>query len=198
MEIECIDALPLVPAYLDGELSEARAGLLRKHLLGCHACRGAAQGGKTLERWFAPRAEAGADPRSEFFVAVPSGFAARVARRALAGDSGEREYRLPRAKYDNVLPFVLRATALAAGLLFVLAVGLQMQSRPESTNLSAESVVQPVDRIVEQFDQLNNGGVATPASNLQGPTLQALRGKANSDKSASDDNSRAGRRSKQQ
>jgi hypothetical protein len=198
MEFECNDALPLVPAYLDGELSEARAGLLRKHLLGCHACRGTAQSGKTLQRWFAPRAEASADPRSAFFVAVPSGFAARVARRALAGDSGEREYRLPRAKSDNLLPFVLRATAIAAGLLFALAVGLQMQSRPETTHLSAESVAPPVEHIVEQFDQLNGAGVVAPDANAQGPALQVLPVNAARDASTADDARRGARRSKQQ
>lgn len=198
MEIECIDALPLVPAYLDGELSEARAGLLRKHLLGCHTCRGAAQGGKTLERWFAPLAEASSDPRSEFTVAVPSGFAARVARRALAGDSGERDYRLPRAKSDNVLPFVLRVTALAAGLLFALAVGLQMQSRPEATHLSAESVVAPVEHIVEQFDQLNNAGLVAPAADAGGPALRVVPADATRPTATPDDARRSGRRSKQQ
>ena len=197
MEMECIDALPLVPAYLDGELSEARAGLLRKHLLGCHACRGAAQHGKTLERWFAPLAEASTDPRSEFAVAVPSGFAARVARRAFAGDSGERDYRLPRAKSDNVLPFVLRVTALAAGLLFALAVGLQMQSRPEATHLSAESAVPPVERIVEQFDQLNSGVIA-PAADPQGPALQVLPANGARPAATPDDARRNGRRSKGQ
>jgi hypothetical protein len=162
----CKDALPLVPAYLDGELGEARAGLLRKHLLECQPCRASAQDGKALKRWFTPLAEASGDPRSAEYVAVPNGFAARIARRALAGDTGEREVLIPsmppRAaafrSQGDVLPFVLKVTALAAGLLFALAVGMRMQTRPDLNRLSAnDRTLVPVERVIEQLDQLNRG-----------------------------------------
>jgi anti-sigma factor RsiW len=87
MDFTCQDALPLVPSYLDGELSQARAGLLRKHLLDCQACRASAQDSKSISRWFVQPA------RAEF--AAPSGFAARVSRRAFAGDTGSLEVALP-------------------------------------------------------------------------------------------------------
>ena len=70
--MQCTDASRLISSYLDGELSEAQAAPLRKHLLACQRCRAEAQGEKNLKRWFVT-----ADP-----VAVPEGFAARVARRA--------------------------------------------------------------------------------------------------------------------
>lgn len=188
MDMECKDALPLVPAYLDGEVTETRAGLLRKHLLGCHSCRTSAQDGKTLKRWFGPLAEASRDPRSSFAVEVPSGFAARVARRAAAGDSGERVDRSPR-KQDNVLPFVLRVTALAAGLLFVLAIGLRMQTRPEVKNLSADSTLTPVERLVEQFDQLNGTAVLPRGAFAPGVDSRNVPG----DRAPRDESRRAGR-----
>ena len=50
--MECIEARPLIPSYLDGELSEAQARPLRKHLLDCPECRSGAQGEKNLKRWF--------------------------------------------------------------------------------------------------------------------------------------------------
>ena len=159
----CNDALPLVPAYLDGELGEASAGLLRKHLLECQACRASAQDGKALKRWFAPLAEASADSRSDSSAAVPNGFAARIARRAFAGDTGERDgyeltpvrARAHRAQSD-ILPFVLRLTALAAAVLFALAIAMRMQTRPDLNRLSADdSTLVPVERVVDQLEQLN-------------------------------------------
>ena len=59
MTMTCNEALPLVWSYLDGELSEAQAAPLRKHLLECNGCRNSAQHGKTLKRWFV-RSEADA------------------------------------------------------------------------------------------------------------------------------------------
>ena len=79
MKPTCDDARALVPSYLDGELSEAQASPLRAHLLDCPACRGVAKEGKALRRWFE------FEPAP---VSVPAGFAARVARRAFAGDPG--------------------------------------------------------------------------------------------------------------
>src|SRR5262245_16363421 len=81
--ILCTDARPLIPAWADGELSEAQAAPLRAHLLGCRDCRGSTQDLRALHLWF----DAGAVDGSSL---VPPGFAARVARRAFAGDRGER------------------------------------------------------------------------------------------------------------
>lgn len=162
--MNCENAVPLVPAYLDGELGEARASLLRKHLLECQPCRASAQDGKALKRWFAPLAQASRDVSPEFNSGVPNGFAARIARRAFAGDTGERGRMQPtlvrpglfQSDGSDLLPFVLRATALAAGLLFVLAIGMRMRTRPELNRLSADdNTPAPIERVIEELDQLN-------------------------------------------
>ena len=133
MKITCDDALPLVPSYLDGELSEAQAAPLRTHLLDCPGCRESAKQGKVLQRWFE------AEPPS---VPVPAGFAARVARRAFAGDPG---LLVPEPARDpagrgrrSLLPFLLVATAVAAALLFALAVALKRESLPHASSLDAQ------------------------------------------------------------
>jgi len=132
MKISCDDARPLVPSYLDGELSEAQASPLRTHLLDCPACREVAKEGKSLQRWFE------SEPES---IAVPTGFAARVARRAFAGDPGllvpEPSSSPAGRPRRTLLPFLLVATAVAAALLFVLAVAIQRESLPRSNNLEA-------------------------------------------------------------
>ena len=60
---DCKQQQTLIPSYLDGELSEAQAAPLRRHLLACQDCRNAAQGERSLKAWF--QAEAG--------VTVPDG-----------------------------------------------------------------------------------------------------------------------------
>jgi anti-sigma factor RsiW len=126
----CDDARLLVPSYLDGELSEAQASPLRAHLLDCPACREEAKQGKALKRWFVP------DPTP---IDVPAGFAARVARRALAGDPGllVPEPPAPRGARP-ILPFLLVATAVAAAVLLVLALAIQRESLPRSNRLEAQ------------------------------------------------------------
>jgi anti-sigma factor RsiW len=146
--MHCNDARPLVPAYVDGELSEAQAGLLRKHLLGCQPCRGRAQEDKALKRWFEPQAAA----------AVPPGFAARVARRAFAGDTGEGRPAEPaaEARGGKLLPFVLRLTAVAAALLLMLSIAVRMQGLPSGSNLRADDRAPvPVEEILQELDRLN-------------------------------------------
>lgn len=129
MKISCDAARPLVPSYLDGELSEAQASPLRTHLLDCPACREVAKEGKSLQRWF----ELDSEP-----IAVPSGFAARVARRAFAGDPGLLVPEPPALRPRRpLLPFLLVATAVAAALLFVLAVAIQRESLPQADGLDA-------------------------------------------------------------
>ncbi len=188
MEMTCNDAWPLVDAYLDGELSETRASLLRKHLLDCHACRNGAQGGRNLKRWFGAARE-----EHELFAtstagAVPSGFAARVARRAFAGDLGQEvgqdvghwatsNGRLlgtsssPRASKDKaVLSFVLAATAIAAGLALLLALGARLNGRAVGSSMSADDRAPvPVKQVVEELERLNSNAGATPAAATANP-----------------------------
>jgi anti-sigma factor RsiW len=128
----CDDARVLVPSYLDGELSEAQASPLRAHLLACPACREVAKEGKTLKRWFAAPPER---------VRVPDGFAARVARRAFAGDPGLLVPEAGPARQRPLLPFLLLATAVAAAVLLVLAVAIQRESLPESNRLEAQPLM---------------------------------------------------------
>jgi len=115
--MECQNARSMIPSYCDGELSEAQAGPLRQHLLDCQPCRGSAQDLKNLKRWFAAPA----------IVAVPDGFAARVARRAFQGDTGELVADASGAAVEQdggrLLRFVLACTAVAAAVLLVLAIG---------------------------------------------------------------------------
>jgi anti-sigma factor RsiW len=129
----CDDARVLVPSDLDGELSEAQASPLRAHLLACPACREVAKEGKTLKRWFAAPPER---------VRVPDGFAARIARRAFAGDPG---LLVPEpagsARQRPLLPFLLLATAGAAAILLVLAVAIQRESLPQSNRLEAQPLM---------------------------------------------------------
>jgi anti-sigma factor RsiW len=133
MKVTCNEAPELVPRYLDGELSESLASPLRAHLLDCQACREVAMEGRALERWF----EAGAPE----LVAVPAGFAARVARRAFAGDPGLLVPVEPPslARRRPLLPVLLLASAVAAVLLFVLALAIQRESLPSSNGLDAQS-----------------------------------------------------------
>jgi anti-sigma factor RsiW len=157
--MECSDARPLVPAYLDGEITEARAAPLRRHLLECQSCRGSLQEGRALQRWFGALREASADARSPFAAPVPAGFAARVARRAFAGDEGRREIEpalRPGAGGGRLLAFVLNATAIAAALLLVLAIAVARNARPSGGRLSADDrTIVPLDQLVEDLDRLD-------------------------------------------
>ena len=76
--IQCEVVRALVPTYVDGEVSETVASTIRRHLIDCPACRAVAQEEQSLRQWFVAGPE----------VEVPDGFAARVARRAFAGDVG--------------------------------------------------------------------------------------------------------------
>ena len=138
MKLSCDDSRSLVPGYLDGELTEEQAAPLRAHLFDCPGCREVAKQGKTLARWFAP---------GVLDVAVPEGFAVRVARRALAGDPGLPDQLQPaslagsrsRGRSGSLLPFLLTASAVAASLLFALAVALQSQTLPAENGLDAST-----------------------------------------------------------
>lgn len=137
MNLTCESARPLVPSYVDGQLSELQASPLRAHLLACPACRASTQEEKTLKRWFDFEPER---------VAVPGGFAARVARRALAGDPGLILPEPPPVAMRprrTLLPVLLVATAAAAALLFLLAAAIQRQSLPMSDGLRADTKTEP-------------------------------------------------------
>jgi anti-sigma factor RsiW len=126
----CDDARVLVPSYLDGELSEAQASPLRVHLMACPACREVAKEGKVLKRWFVAPVDR---------VSVPDGFAARVARRAFAGDPGLLVPEPSQRRVERpLLPFLLLATAVAAAVLFLLALAIQRESLPQSNRLEAQ------------------------------------------------------------
>ena len=152
--MNCQDARPLIPGYLDAELSEAQAGPLRKHLLGCAECRSSAQDGKALKDWFVDEAP----------VAAPDGFAARIARRAFAGDQGgstvEPQHSLRAVGAEGsgegegrILSFVLQLTAAAAALLLALSIGARAIELPNSRELHADDASK--DWVVQQLEELN-------------------------------------------
>jgi predicted anti-sigma-YlaC factor YlaD len=156
--MECQNARSMIPSYLDGELSEAQAGPLRQHLLGCQPCRGSAQDLKNVKRWFAPSAGA----------LVPRGFAARVARRAFQGDTGEVLTGASALRADEdrgrLLRFVLACTAAAAVVLLVLSIGVRQIGLPRSNQMKADDRAVPqLDRALEELDRLNRAEKAPHA-----------------------------------
>jgi predicted anti-sigma-YlaC factor YlaD len=156
--MECQNARSMIPSYCDGELTQAQAGPLRQHLLGCQPCRGSAQDLKNLKRWFAP---AGA-------AVVPAGFAARVARRALQGDTGELVPGgvAPRADEERgrLLRFVLACTAAAAVVLLLLAIGVRQVNLPRTDRLQAAGPPPQLERALEELDRLNRAEKAPQAA----------------------------------
>jgi anti-sigma factor RsiW len=143
-DFTCNDARPLVPLYLDGELTADRASPLRRHLMECSSCRTATQVHKAQQGWFVPTPE----------IKVPTGFASRVARRAFQGDTGEQP--LPDAVLAPVLPFVLKMTAAAAGLLLVLSGVLRSVDVPTGGELRADDASTiTLDDALERLESLN-------------------------------------------
>lgn len=151
--MECKNARHLIPSYLDGELTEAQAGPLRKHLLDCQPCRGSAQGEKNMKRWFV-------DPEP---VAIPRDFSSRVARRAFAGDTGEGyattgALRAVANDEDANLRFVLRITAVAAAVLIFLSLALSRINLPSESRLMADDRQEvSLDRALDELDHLDRG-----------------------------------------
>lgn len=152
----CTDARPLVMSYLDGELSEAQAAPLRKHLLECQPCRASAQDLKNLKRWFQP-----GEP-----VAIPKDFASRVARRAFQGDRGETPVSVPvhtevaprtlaPAHDGRTLRFVYALTAIAAGIVFCIAVAVRGLQLPSGDDMKAGEPKQPIEKTIDELRQLN-------------------------------------------
>ncbi|MCP3919509.1 MAG: zf-HC2 domain-containing protein [bacterium] len=158
--MDCNRMRPLVPPYLDGELTEERAAPLRQHLLECSRCRNFAQSETALKSWFV-------DPGP---VAVPAGFAARVARHAFSGEgppgvspspSTERETAFTggadaAAKRPDapLMHFLLQATAIAAALLIALSIGMHRANVPEISNLRANDS-ESLERVLEELDEMN-------------------------------------------
>jgi hypothetical protein len=158
--MKCQQAQPLIPSYLDGELSEAQAGPFRKHLLDCQPCRASAQGDKNMKRWFV-------DDES---MEIPRDFASRVARRAFAGDRGEqrRFESLPRTDFarapaaaagvrgESGLRFVLQLTSLAAAALILVSLAIGSLKLPSGNKMQADSTREvKLDRAIEELDRLN-------------------------------------------
>ena len=144
----CADARPLVSAYLDDELSADRASPLRQHLIECAECRSATQGHKAQRLWF----------QSTPDVAVPAGFASRVARRAFQGDQGEVPVLVSEHAQAPapVLPFVLRMTAAAALLLLVISVALRSVEIPTGGNLRADdAATMTLEAAIERLERLD-------------------------------------------
>ena len=165
--MRCDEAEALIPSYLDGELQESQAAPLRRHLLDCQSCRAGAQREKNLKRWF----------QRDEHAAIPQGFAARIARRALAGDTGQPEIEIVpaapaaairghhgtattdvvRTHEDPILRFVLQATAAAALVVLALSFALRSQSLPSGTSLRAADGRGEisVEQALERLDELN-------------------------------------------
>ena len=172
--MRCDQAQALIPSYLDGELQEAQAAPLRKHLLDCQGCRGGAQAGKNLKRWFEPGVAG----------AIPQGFASRVARRAFAGDTGEPEIELlparspsvsapaatirpaARGSEDPIYRFVLQATAAAALVVLALSLALRSQTLPSGSRMRADDVrgQVTVEQALERLDRMNDAEEASKTS----------------------------------
>jgi len=174
MTNQCEDARPLIPSYLDGELSEAQAAPLRKHLLACQPCRASAQDEKSLKRWFVEPAQ----------VPVPAGFASRVARRAFAGDLGADSGTLvpaapPAGAIKNepngkLLHFVLQMTAVAAVLLVFLSVAIGNLRLPDGRDVRATNEQElSLDEALNELERLNREEPATGAPGSEAPTPEA-------------------------
>ena len=147
--MNCKHARPLVPLYVDGELTSVQRAELRPHLLSCPACRSLAQAEQSLHAWFVPTDE----------VPVPTGFAAHVARRAVAGDTGSKRPFAPVESPDHehsepILQFVLHALAVAAIALVVASIAMRRLDQPAAEELKAHES-QALDASLFALDQIN-------------------------------------------
>jgi anti-sigma factor RsiW len=150
--MKCQDARTLIGSYVDGELSNEQGAPLREHLLGCPGCRELAKQGKARKRWFALPAA----------VAVPAGFAAHVARRAVAGDRGSDSDENLRdavivpaaARSSAILPFLLKMATVAAVLLLCLALAIQKSRLPATDRLQADAYQPPWEREPHSAEEL--------------------------------------------
>lgn len=158
---KCTEQTALVPGYLDGELSEAQAAPLRRHLLSCPSCRRGATDLTNLKRW----AHA-AIPTDQ--LEIPAGFAARVAQAAFHGGhtqgqaspqqsapaTAEAQIPLDRPE-TSIQSFVLGLTTIAAALLISLSFFLGVQDQPRGSNLSAQPMPDLLPEVLRELDELN-------------------------------------------
>ena len=168
--IQCEVVLALVPTFVDDEVTDGVGGTVRRHLMDCPACRTAVQEEQTLRQWFVAGPEVG----------VPEGFAARVARRALAGDVGhipaiapqlsipsEPHAEVPSARpAGRVLAFSRALVAVAAAGLVVTTLLLSDGSRPEVSGLDAGKGLQEALTELDEENQrleLELEAASTPA-----------------------------------
>jgi len=179
LSLNCKNARTLIPSYLDGEVSEAQAAPLRRHLLSCPACRELAKSETALQRWFAPPAAHQARP----------GFSARVAQAAFHADEVHEEEGATLLPHPSVparaaLPdsgsaaglalvdagvaleerptqqFVLLLTAAAAAVLLLFAVALQRNDLPSRSGLDATP---DLSTLFEQIEAENAQVSESPA-----------------------------------
>ncbi len=169
--MDCDRSKTLLAAYMDGELAEGLAGPLRKHLLECGACRARASEAKALASWFVPT-----EP-----VAVPQGFASRVAALAMAGAPAQVGAATERAGADVVLRpaargprpvdasgsparFAMALAGLAAAVLVGLSLWLAAgghQTFEEQRGLVADE--QTLEAELKRLEELNRAAEQRPA-----------------------------------
>lgn len=156
--MHCDRARELLPRYVDGELNDAQATVLRQHLLGCPGCRKQAAEGRSLQRWFEP----------ESGPAVPEGFSDRVMAAIQGGDAPgvviepqrPRPERVRSSGGQELGDFVLWATAAAAGVLLALSILLGLRNRPTGDALMAE----PIGEVLLELEALNARGADAPSA----------------------------------
>ena len=160
--MRCEEAEVLLHKYVDQELPVQQVRSLRQHLDGCSACSALYDELVSSKAWFVPAEE----------PTVPEGFAARVTALAFAeggatelapapvlahlrGGAGSAQ--AAPAPNQPILGgadrFLMRATAVAAGLLAILGLALYSQSTTSDRNLSADE--QGLERVIEEMDELN-------------------------------------------
>jgi len=125
-----------------------------------------AQSAQALHAWFVPTPE----------VPVPAGFAAHVARRAVAGDTGSGAggsapiggADSDRRTQEPVLQFVLQALAVAAVALVVLSIAMRRLDQPSPDELKAHEN-QALDGSLFALDQINREELRAAKARASGP-----------------------------
>ncbi|MEZ6003051.1 MAG: zf-HC2 domain-containing protein [Planctomycetota bacterium] len=155
--MRCEQAQEWISKKVDGVLAVKEVGQLRQHLEQCGECREFEEDMLAMKAWF-PAEEA---------VAVPAGFAQRIAAMAFDGQaaapilqhvSGGR----PRAG-STPERFAMQLMALAAALLLALGLALYMQRGNSNHNLNADET-QTLEQVLEELRELNQGA---PAANQE-------------------------------
>lgn len=153
--IDCARVLAAVPTFVDEEVPEGEAASIRSHLADCTDCRAAVQEETSLRQWFVPTDE----------VPVPDGFAARVARRAFAGDEGSATESLPThtltpvaapADQGRLLSFTMGLTAAAAAVMMTFTLMLASgDSQGLGDGMGADSLLEDaLDELEAEYDAL--------------------------------------------